>query len=674
MTCRRTSSISTPTTRAATSSPTATRSRRRTSSAWPTRACCSARRSAAAPVCSGSRAALLTGEYSHTNGMLGLAHRGYRLADYDHHLVHTLRGAGYTSVLIGEQHLSSDPRRHRLRPRRRDRLHARRRRRARRRRACSREGVDQPFFLSRRLLRDPPRLLRADLGARRALLAAAGQPARHAADPARHGRLQGQRALARPGRRRRAERARRARPGRGHAGHPHHRPRARVPGREGDADRPRHRRAADRARAGRLPRRPRVGRARLPARPVPDDLRAGRASSAPDWVRGPLAAAARAPGGRRGQRRGVRARSPSTPPTNRSARCARGATSTSGASTNGHDGPVLANIDDSPTKDLLLAHGLAERARGRGAALRPGLRPAGGGQPGRRPGLRRRAGASCASGSSAGWRRRTTRCSTARSSPRRARELNHPAQRSPADPTIVVRADETGVVLQTQDDAPAGAARPTGRAASGLRAGRRAGGPGRAAARPARARVRRRARLGGLGGHPRGAVGRATRSTGCARPTPPARPCSASASAPRSLAAALGGRVRRLPRAARSAGCRSRARTGARHRAGPVAGLARGRHRPAAAGLRARPQRRSACRRSATAATSPCSSTPRSPPRIVAGWARGRGRPARRGSIRAALLAGHGRARRRPPPQAAYAAVRRVRRPRGPGAALAFRG
>jgi N-sulfoglucosamine sulfohydrolase len=63
----------------------------------------------AAPVCSGSRAALLTGEYSHTNGMLGLAHRGYRLADYHHHLVHTLRGAGYTSTLIGEQHLSSDP-------------------------------------------------------------------------------------------------------------------------------------------------------------------------------------------------------------------------------------------------------------------------------------------------------------------------------------------------------------------------------------------------------------------------------------------------------------------------------------------------------------------------------------------------------------------------------------
>jgi N-sulfoglucosamine sulfohydrolase len=64
---------------------------------------------AAAPVCSGSRAALLTGATPHTNGMLGLAHRGYALTDYRHHLVHTLRDAGYWSALIGEQHVSEDP-------------------------------------------------------------------------------------------------------------------------------------------------------------------------------------------------------------------------------------------------------------------------------------------------------------------------------------------------------------------------------------------------------------------------------------------------------------------------------------------------------------------------------------------------------------------------------------
>lgn len=63
----------------------------------------------AAPTCSGSRASLLTGLYCHNNGMLGLAHRGWKLDDYRQHWVHTLRGAGYHSTLIGEQHISVDP-------------------------------------------------------------------------------------------------------------------------------------------------------------------------------------------------------------------------------------------------------------------------------------------------------------------------------------------------------------------------------------------------------------------------------------------------------------------------------------------------------------------------------------------------------------------------------------
>lgn len=63
----------------------------------------------AAPVCSGSRAALLTGQSAHGSGMLGLAHRGYRLTHPERHIVHVLRDAGYWSGLIGEQHVSASP-------------------------------------------------------------------------------------------------------------------------------------------------------------------------------------------------------------------------------------------------------------------------------------------------------------------------------------------------------------------------------------------------------------------------------------------------------------------------------------------------------------------------------------------------------------------------------------
>jgi arylsulfatase A-like enzyme len=63
----------------------------------------------AVPTCSGSRAALLTGQYGHSNGMLGLAHRGWVLNDYGQHIVHTLRDAGYWSAMIGEQHIAKRP-------------------------------------------------------------------------------------------------------------------------------------------------------------------------------------------------------------------------------------------------------------------------------------------------------------------------------------------------------------------------------------------------------------------------------------------------------------------------------------------------------------------------------------------------------------------------------------
>ena len=63
----------------------------------------------AAPTCSPSRACLLTGQYAHQNGMLGLAHRGFAMNDYRRHILHTLRDGGYRSVLAGLQHIADKP-------------------------------------------------------------------------------------------------------------------------------------------------------------------------------------------------------------------------------------------------------------------------------------------------------------------------------------------------------------------------------------------------------------------------------------------------------------------------------------------------------------------------------------------------------------------------------------
>src|SRR5579872_261351 len=60
----------------------------------------------AAPTCSPSRAGLVTGQSPHSAGILGLANRGFYIADHKQHVLHTLRTAGYYSALAGIQHIA----------------------------------------------------------------------------------------------------------------------------------------------------------------------------------------------------------------------------------------------------------------------------------------------------------------------------------------------------------------------------------------------------------------------------------------------------------------------------------------------------------------------------------------------------------------------------------------
>ena len=62
----------------------------------------------AAPTCSPSRSALLTGYPPHSTGMTGLSHRGFRLRDYSAHIRRFCADQGMQTVLCGVQHIAPE--------------------------------------------------------------------------------------------------------------------------------------------------------------------------------------------------------------------------------------------------------------------------------------------------------------------------------------------------------------------------------------------------------------------------------------------------------------------------------------------------------------------------------------------------------------------------------------
>lgn len=63
----------------------------------------------AAPTCSPSRAALLTGECAHSAGMVALSHRGGKLLHPERHLAQFLAGHGFETVCTGFSHVGKRP-------------------------------------------------------------------------------------------------------------------------------------------------------------------------------------------------------------------------------------------------------------------------------------------------------------------------------------------------------------------------------------------------------------------------------------------------------------------------------------------------------------------------------------------------------------------------------------
>lgn len=67
----------------------------------------------ASPPCSPARGCLMTGLYAHSNGQVGLTHRGFPLPEDEKTIVDHLNAAAYLTANIGFQHERVDPRRNR---------------------------------------------------------------------------------------------------------------------------------------------------------------------------------------------------------------------------------------------------------------------------------------------------------------------------------------------------------------------------------------------------------------------------------------------------------------------------------------------------------------------------------------------------------------------------------
>ena len=179
-------------------------------------------------------------------------------------------------------------------------------------------------------------------------------------------------------------------------------------------------------------------RARLADRHLPDAVRARRDRRA------------RVPAGEslmplvRGETRRACAtrcspRSPTTRPTSRSARCARRASSTSAATSDGP--PVLANCDDGPTKDLMIELGWGDRPLGSEQLYDLALDPDEMRQPRGGPG-HAEVRAELARGSTSGWRHRRPAARRPRAGPTRARASTVRDARSADEEPITVTAEE----------------------------------------------------------------------------------------------------------------------------------------------------------------------------------------------------------------------------------------